>query len=155
MEGLEIIAASDTEILEQCLKVRNDVFTVEKNVPKSIEVDEYDCLTEECDHFLIRFCDNNAGAFRCLHCCDEINGAVIKIQRFCIYASFRKTGLGRAVMDFVERYYRQKGVKKIILDAKFEVNGFYQKCGYHIVSDVFTEAGIKHVKMEKNIGEKV
>ena len=39
--------------------------------------------------------------------------------------------------------------QKIILDAQKHAVGFYEKCGFEIVSDEFLEAGIPHVVMEK------
>lgn len=80
MNNLDILYVSDTDLLKQCLKIRNDVFTIEKKVPESIEVDEYDCLNGKCDHFLIRFEGENVGTIRCMHTSDD----EVKIQRFLL-----------------------------------------------------------------------
>lgn len=147
MQNLEITYALNQEILEQCLKIRNDVFTVEKNISKTIEVDECDCINSVCDHFLIRLKDENIGAVRCMHISDKS----IKVQRFCFYSSHRNSGLGRATIQYIENYYKNQGYNKIELDSKFEVSGFYAKCGYTKISDIFVEAGVDHIKMEKSI----
>ncbi|MCH3971404.1 MAG: GNAT family N-acetyltransferase [Oscillospiraceae bacterium] len=146
MENLKMLPATDNNTLKQCLQIRNAAFTLEKGVPKSIEIDEYDCLNDQCTHFLIQFKNENAGTIRCL----KVSDTVIRIQRFCFYKHFRKDGLGKAVMEYIEKKYREKGIIKIVMDAKFEVCGFYEKCGYRKMSDLFIEAGIEHVKMEKN-----
>lgn len=70
MKNLKILHALDSSLLEQCLKIRNDVFTIEKGVPKSIEADEYDYIGGDCDHFLIKCDDENAGTIRCMHISD-------------------------------------------------------------------------------------
>jgi len=52
-------------------------------------------------------------------------------------------------MEDIERVLKEKGAKKYVLNAQIQVQGFYEKLGYTVVSDVFEEAGIPHVKMEK------
>lgn len=145
MPSLQIWRADDTALLARCLKIRNAVFTVEKGVPEAIEVDAYDCLRENCDHFLIRYDEQDIGAIRCL----KTKAGTIRIQRFCFFKAYRGLGLGKAVMESLEEAYREVGAAAVELDAKYAVSGFYEKCGYQKVSGVFIEAGIEHVKMIK------
>jgi len=145
VSDLEICLADNSYDLKQCLEIRNTVFVLEKGVPKEIEVDEYDCLNKSCDHFLIKYKGNAVGTIRCFY----ISGNAIKIQRFCFLKEYRKLGLGKAVMEYIENYYGKRGMTQMMLDAKYEVYGFYEKCGYKRVSDIFMEAGIAHVKMMK------
>lgn len=146
-KNIEIVKAENEESLRQCLAIRNDVFTVEKGVPKSIEIDGFDILGGQCEHFLIKCDGDDAGTVRCVRESDF----TIRIQRFCLYKRFRSSGVGREALEYLERYYSKSGVAKIVLDAKFEVCGFYEKCGYEKVSDVFIEAGIEHIKMRKGL----
>lgn len=145
MSDLEICLTDNSDDLKQCLEIRNAVFTMEKGVPKEIEVDEYDCLNELCDHFLIKHQGNSAGTLRCFY----LSESTIKIQRFCFRKGYRKLGLGKAALEYIENYYGNQGITKIVIDAKYEVCGFYEKCGYKRVSDIFMEADIEHVKMTK------
>lgn len=151
MNDLKILKADNTDILERCLAIRNTVFIVEKQVPREIEVDENDCLHGKCDHFLIRHGENDAGAFRCFHLSEN----TVKIQRFCILKEYRNLGFGKIAMEYIEDYYKKFCYKQnkieLTLDAKFAVSGFYEKCGYKRASEVFTEAGVPHIKMIKNI----
>lgn len=144
---LEIIKVENIENLNECLKIRNEVFIKEKNVPKEIEVDEYDYLNNKCDHFIIEYEKKKIGTLRCLN----VDSNIIKIQRFCFLKEYRKLGLGKATLNYIENYYRQKNKKKIIMDAKYGVYKFYEKCGYEKNSDVFIEANIEHIRMIKNI----
>ncbi len=148
LENLAIIEVKEDGELKQCLQIRNDVFVNEQNVPKSVEIDRYDCLDGQCRHFLIKYKDENAGALRCL----KISDNEVKLQRFCINETMRKKGFGKAAVNYIEGYYAEKGVIKITLDAQCRAVGFYEKCGYKKVSDIFMEAGIEHIKMEKTIG---
>ena len=144
---MKMLPVNDQTALEQCLAIRNDVFTVEKQVPKSIEVDEYDCLCDACDHFLVQVGGACVGAVRCLH----RPAREIQVQRFCLYPRFRGGGTGKAMLAELERRYRAQGAAKLCLDAKFEVSGFYERCGFRRVSEPFIEADVPHVKMEKTL----
>lgn len=147
MKNIEVLKVMDEESLKQCLKVREEVFVVEKGVSKGIEVDEHDCLDKLCDHFLIKYQNNNVGTIRCLH----TTGDIIRVQRFCFLKEQRGIGLGKTVMKYIENYYKKLGIKTIEMDAKYEVHGFYEKCGYSKTSDVFLEVNIEHIKMMKNL----
>lgn len=144
---LKITIAENRETLDLCLQVRNAVFTIEKNISKEIEVDEYDILHGICDHFLLEYDGKPVGALRCMW----MSEATVKLQRFCILKEYRKLGLGKEMLEAVELHYRSQSVSEIELDAKYEAHGFYEKCGYRKVSDVFEEAGIPHVKMVKQL----
>lgn len=148
MEHLTIQPAASPDALARCLAIRDAVFTREKGVPKEIEVDGHDRLGAGCDHYLIRHAGRDAGALRCLHLTAV---SAIRIQRLCFLPDCRGLGLGRAVMAQLESRYRALGFTKIVMDAKYEAAGFYEKCGYRRVSDVFIEAGIPHVRMEKTL----
>ncbi len=145
MKNIEILHADNENLLHRHLKIRNDVFITEKGVPISIEIDEYDCICEKCSHYLVTVDGVDAAAFRCL----DIGGGIIKLQRFCVCKNFRNSGVGSAAIEYIEKFYRRAGMKKIVMDAKFEASGFYEKCGYKKVSAVFMEADVEHIKMEK------
>lgn len=144
---MEIVTADTQEKLEQCLRIRHEVFTLERKVPEEIEVDLHDCLNAEYRHFLIRDNGKYVGAFRC----EAIDPGIVRIQRFCVLKAHRDKGLAREALALTEELYRRERKTRIELDAKYEVCGFYEKCGYVRESSVFEEAGIPHVKMAKDL----
>lgn len=145
MPFIELILAQDADTLARCLRVREAVFTIEKGVPKEIEVDALDCLNETCEHFLIRCGGKDAGALRCSYTPEN----AAHIQRFCILKECRGRGLGKAALEQVESHCRSRGCRAVELDAKLSAAGFYEKCGYETVFGTFIEAGVEHVKMRK------
>lgn len=147
MNKIEIIFAQDENTLYQCLKIREEVFTTEKGVPREIEADALDCLNGPCGHFLIRFNGADIGTFRCAYMPENI----VRIQRLCILKEFRGRGFGKAALAYVESHYQPPGCAAIELDAKYDALPFYEKCGYKKTSKPFTEAGILHVKMRKKL----
>lgn len=130
--------------LERCFAIRHAVFCVERGVSPAIERDEWDTLSPDVTHFLIREGVADIGALRCRYA-----GDAAIIQRFCVLREYRGGGRGRAALEAVEEHCRAAGVRRVELDAKFEVCGFYEKCGYAKISAPFEEAGIPHVKMRK------
>ena len=162
--------ADTTELLERARSVREQVFTIEKQIPKSIEVDELDCLNDRCDHFVVELLgqreskdvDGNAvvenvdvestcvkSADICALRCKYLDNNRIQLQRFCVMKDYRETGVGRWTLEQIEEYYWKQNIDCITLDAKFHVSGFYEKCGYMVISEPFMEADLLHVVMEK------
>ena len=144
---LKLLPAKTQAELEQCLNVRRAVFCAERGVSPQIERDEWDVLDAGYDHILILSDETPVGALRCRH----PGGGTVQLQRFCILREYRKRGLGRQAVRLIEEHYRKDGIRHIELDAKFEVRGFYEKCGYRTTGQPFEEAGIPHIKMIKHI----
>lgn len=147
MENINILKINDDNMLNEALEIRKRVFTDEKLVPRSIEHDKYDETLELCDHFIIIYNDIKVGTFRCLNMDDN----TVKLQRFCFLKDYRNLGLGKKTLEFIESFYKTQGIKKITMDAKYQVSGFYEKCGYIKQSEIFVEAGIEHIKMSKSL----
>ena len=145
MPFIELIPTQNADTLARCLRVREAVFTIEKDVPKEIEVDALDSLNGACEHFLICCGGKDAGALRCSYTPEN----AARIQRFCVLKECRGRGLGKAALEQLESYCRNRGCRAVELDAKLAAAGFYEKCGYQTVSDTFIEAGVAHVKMRK------
>lgn len=142
-----MIPVMTQEDREKCLAIRKQCFVIEENVPESLEVDEHDKPGSGYEHFLIYEDNVLVGTFR-LHFNNDV---VAILQRFCVLAEYRGKGYGQYAMDFLEGYCVGKKIKKIRFDAQCTALGFYEKCGYDVVSEEFIEAGMKHVKMQKKL----
>ena len=78
----------------------------------------------------------------------DLGGGVVKVGR--VLATDRMKGKGRALMKVgADAAKDRMGAKKLVLDAQVQAKGFYEKCGFSVCSDVFTEENIPHVKMER------
>ena len=89
MDNYTVIHADTQLLLDECRRVRHEVFVLERGVDPSIEQDEYDILGGSCTHFLIRCGESTAGAFRCR----QSDGTVI-LQRLCVAKAHRRKGAG-------------------------------------------------------------
>ena len=53
------------------------------------------------------------------------------------------------MLEKLEQICRTEAFSMIEMGAQCHAMPFYKKCGYSVVSGVFMDAGIEHVRMEK------
>lgn len=75
----------------------------------------------------------------------------IKLRQMAVYDEWQGKGVGRVLVDAAEAYAKEKGYSAIILHARKVSEGFYKRLGYDTTSSEFTEVGIPHVVMEKDL----
>lgn len=80
-----------------------------------------------------------------------LDNHTIQLRQMAVHAGLQGKGIGRTIMQFAENLSRDKGFKKIIMHARESAIGFYQKQGYEIQGEMFTEVSIPHFQMEKQI----
>ena len=68
-----------------------------------------------------------------------------------VLAVRRGEGLGRRVMEEVERVACEHGATLLVMEAQRQAAGFYAKLGWRETGSDFDEAGIPHVRMEKRL----
>jgi predicted GNAT family N-acyltransferase len=126
------------------LDVRERVFVEEQGVPAELEVDGKDT---EATHFVAYDDAEPIGAARLR----EIETGVGKVERVAVVAPRRGEGIGRALMAELEATAEADEFDALTLHAQTHVESFYHDLGYETTSDVFEEAGIDHVEMEKSL----
>jgi len=129
---------------EDAYDVRFAVFVEEQGVDPDIEVDEHE---EAATHFVAYADDEPVGAARLR----EPEDGLGKVERLAVLESHRGEGLGRQLMEAVEREAQRWELERLTLHGQLRVAEFYEHLGYEQVSDEFEEAGIPHVEMEKSI----
>ncbi|MED4903199.1 GNAT family N-acetyltransferase [Parageobacillus thermoglucosidasius] len=133
---------SDASLYKDALFVRQTVFIEEQHVPKEEEIDEFE---QDAVHFVLYDGEKPVGAGRFR----TIDDGLGKIERICILPQYRGRGAGKQLMEMIEKFAKEQGIRKVKLNAQTHAEPFYQKLGYHTVSDVFMDAGIPHVTMVK------
>jgi GNAT superfamily N-acetyltransferase len=106
-------------------------------------------LEEEKENMLI-------GAFEdedMLGCCMlvEENPEIVRLRQMAVLNNLQGKGIGRALMNFAENIARDRGFKIISMHARKNAVGFYEKMGYKVAGDEFTEITIPHYVMEKQL----
>lgn len=145
MDEFELIEVTDESGLDICKAIRRMVFIDEQGVEECLEIDEHDVTGGKCRHFYTLVHGVPAAACRVM---DKGKG-VAKLQRFCVLREYRKAGLGRFMLEKLEDICRAENFHIIEMGAQCHAAPFYEKCGYSVVSGIFMDAGIEHVKMEK------
>lgn len=88
-----------------------------------------------------------------LGCCMlvEENSATVRLRQMAVLNDLQGKGIGRALMTFAENIARDRGYKILSMHARKNATGFYEKMGYKVASDEFTEVTIPHYVMEKEL----
>ncbi|MDR3449102.1 MAG: GNAT family N-acetyltransferase [Alphaproteobacteria bacterium] len=143
MENRIIIKCAGPGELDACYKIRREVFIGEQNVPEEIERDEYDAAAA---HFIAY---NEGRAIATARAVLKDGGKTAKIGRVAVLKSARGTGIGRILMQAIERAPELSGVTDFILEAQTHALSFYEKLGYRSHGEEFMDAGIPHFHMRK------
>jgi GNAT superfamily N-acetyltransferase len=75
----------------------------------------------------------------------------VKLRQMAVTSGLQGKGIGRVLLNFAENVARDKGFKKIIMHARKNALGFYEKLGYKVIGDEFVEVTIPHFAMEKEL----
>jgi len=137
------VAESDAD-REAALVVRRNVFIEEQGVPEQIEMDGKD---EDAIHFVATADGEPVGTARLR----EVGSGVGKVERVAVVADRRDDGIGRELMRTLEATAAQRDIDRLVMHAQTHVEEFYRRLDYETTSDVFEEAGIDHVEMEKDL----
>lgn len=140
------VARSEAE-KEDAFTVRRVVFIEEQQVPEEIEMDHFDERNSPTVHFVATKGTEPVGAARLRTYAEGVG----KVERVAVKASERGTGLGRAIMEVLEQTARDHGYAKLKLNAQCHAQHFYEKLGYAQIGEIFVEAGIDHIAMEKKL----
>ena len=86
-------------------------------------------------------------------CCvlTPLDNELIQLRQMAVKPEQQGKGIGAAIVTFAENVAREKDFKRLMMHARDVVIPFYQKSGYMITGDQFTEVGIDHHRMEKSL----
>ncbi len=132
-----------TDDLSALLALRQEVFCVEQGVPIDLEQDGLDTTAL---HLVALDGGDVVGTCRIL-----TGGDSWRLGRMAVRADRRADGIGRQLMDLAHREARAGGARRVSLAAQTPVQGFYERQGYISHGDVFMEAGIPHIRMDREL----
>jgi predicted GNAT family N-acyltransferase len=137
--GARIIRAATWSDDEQSIRaIRTSVFVMEQNVPAERD---FDGLDASCRHALAFAGDRAVATGRM-----EPDG---HIGRIAVLGPNRGCGIGSAVVKFFVDMANRNKVDRVYLNAQTTAVGFYERLGFRKQGDVFMDAGIEHVRMER------
>lgn len=121
------------------MAIRMDVFVKEQNVPPE---EEADALDRTAIHLLALVDGRPAGTARAV----EKKPGLWKIGRVAVRCAYRRQGVGLALMHGIEAACP---ASYFTLSAQTHALKFYETLGYTAKGDVFLEAGLPHLVMNK------
>lgn len=80
-----------------------------------------------------------------------LSPAAAKLRQMAVSAAHQRKGYGQRIIRCLEDRLARDGVAEISMHARVSAVSFYQRLGYSMDGDPFTEVGIPHVRMRKRI----
>ncbi len=129
--------------MQAALKLRHDVFCVEQGVPENEELDGR-------DHDGIHLVAIHGGEVVAT-CRVLMIGSTAQFSRLAVRESMRRRGIATALLEMADEETRALGGRRIVLHAQTYAQDLYEQAGYRPRGRMFTEAGIDHIAMEKQL----
>lgn len=141
--GYEVRRLRSRSEMEAALKLRHDVFCVEQGVPEHEELDGR-------DHDGIHLVAIHGGEVVAT-CRLLMIGSTAQFSRLAVRESMRRRGIATALLEMADEETRALGGRRIVLHAQTYAQDLYEQAGYRPRGRMFTEAGIDHIAMEKQL----
>jgi predicted GNAT family N-acyltransferase len=138
---IEVREARGATERDAALALRHEVFVDEQGVPAELEIDEDDAGAL---HLVAVSDDAIVGTCRVVY-----DGDGAKLGRLVVARTACGAGIGSALLGEAERRARAAGARTMALAAQTTAMGLYERAGYTARGDVFLDAGIEHMTMEK------
>jgi len=139
--AFQLLAASWPEDCAALGAIRRTVFIEEQQVPEALE---WDGLDETCYHILVTDSSGHpAGTGRM-----KPDG---HIGRMAVLKDCRGQGIGSAILAALLELARRHEYSRVFLHAQVEAIPFYEKHGFSVTGELFIDAGIPHLSMERSV----
>ncbi len=131
----------DSELYDQALQLRYDLFFRDLNLPWDILFDEYE---ESCGHFVVLHEYELVAYVRLM-----IHNDTALFSQMVVKPQFQKMGFGSLILQEMKKVTLKRGAKEIRLSARMTAVDFYSKCGYSTVGSVYNskKTQLKHIEM--------
>ena len=78
-------------------------------------------------------------------------GGLAKMRQMAVDPAHQRTGLGARLVAELEAEAARRQCARIVLHARESALGFYLRLGYEVRGETFTEVGLPHRRMEKEL----
>ncbi|MBR7798608.1 GNAT family N-acetyltransferase [Undibacterium fentianense] len=130
-----------SELQTDAQAVRTAVFVEEQKIPAALE---WDVMDAQCLHAVAYDAQGKAiGTGRLLP-----DG---HIGRMAVLNTARNCGVGAEILRQLMAQAKHRGMQTVQLNAQISAEPFYQREGFLREGDLFIEAGIEHIHMNKNL----
>ena len=74
-----------------------------------------------------------------------------KMRQVAIRSDQQNKGYGKKLVEFSQEFAKSLGIKRIIVHARSTAREFYTKLGYSFKDEIFSQVGIDHYLMWKDL----
>lgn len=128
----------------QMIQLRNEIL----RKPLNLTFAKEDLEKEKNDILIAAFEEE-----RMLGCCllTKIDDERVRLRQMAVEKTLQGKGIGASIMNYAENVARDRGYKILVMHARKTAIGFYEKLGYVVTGNEFTEVSIPHFVMEKKL----
>ncbi|MBI5726844.1 MAG: GNAT family N-acetyltransferase [Ignavibacteriales bacterium] len=80
-----------------------------------------------------------------------LDDGIIQMRQAAVANEMQRKGIGKKLIHYAEEFAKEKGFTVMILHAREYAIPFYEKSGYRVISELYTEVGLPHRTMSKEI----
>lgn len=131
------------ELADDALMIRDAVFIAEQGVQEQREHDDED---QNRIHYVGYLDDNPVTTARV-----QVQGDNWHIERVATLSHARGRGLAQQLMQQIMTDARLQSARSMDLNAQVTAKPFYDKLGFTQRGDVFLDAGMNHVNMQREL----
>ena len=125
-------------------KSRFEVFVCEQKI---VEEQDFDDKDKVCHHIMLK--ENERVVAYCRIVPKGIGYDYISVGRVLVLSSHRRKGIAQEMMKVALEFIKNKlDEKTVVLSAQLYAKGLYESVGFKVISDVYDEVNIPHVKMK-------
>jgi predicted GNAT family N-acyltransferase len=86
-------------------------------------------------------------------CCilTPLNNETVQLRQMAVDNTQQGQGIGRQLIHFAEQQSKKNRFTQMMMHARKEAKGFYEKLGYAVQGPEFEEVGIVHYEMSKQL----
>ena len=130
--------------LYEIVKSRFEVFVCKQKIVEDQEFDDKDKVSY---HIMLK--ENDKVVAYCRIVPREIGYDYTSIGRVLVLSSYRRKGIAqemiKVALDFIKNNLNENIV---VLSGQLYAKGLYESVGFNVISDVYDEVNIPHVKMK-------
>lgn len=116
--------------------------------PLKLEFTEQQLQKEKDDIHIAAYDDGHL-----LGCCilTQIDNETVRLRQMAVQKNKQQMGIGATLMRYAQNVAADKGYKVMMMHARKDVVRFYEKLGFTITGEEFTEVTLPHFRMEKRM----
>ncbi len=142
-----VITGKASMLLKDAMAVRQAVFDNEQGYIKGASRDELD----ETAWIVNVYCDDKAVATSRVVYTSEKD--IRLCGKICVLLQYRKYGIGKIMLNSLQSTAESEGAVELRVISQKNALGFYEKNGYSVCGDEFSDEGIVMVPVKKIIGQ--